>query len=208
MLEVPTWAQSSIVIFATDEHIWQISATKVWNREEPPLFCSALPDSQLCSAFNTRALRLLALQSSLLDELQLLCRLCQCFRRTKPESNCGDLKWMEGARKKASNSSGSSLRGRDKNAIVVMAAIKSWIEKQNNACGLWSTNQKLTFLYLKVVVTLHLHWSLIETTGTKGERRWRRIFVRFEGSGCLLAACLHSCPALLLLLLPSTNATL
>ena len=52
-----------------------------------------------------------------------------------------------------------------------------------------------------------------EATGTKGERRSRRIFVRFKGSGCLLlevvAACLHSSsPAGLLLLLPSNNATL
>ena len=54
-----------------------------------------------------------------------------------------------------------------------------------------------------------------EATGTKGERRSSRIFVRFKGSGCLLlevvAACLHSSsPAglLLLLLLPSNNATL
>ena len=207
MLEVPTWAQSSILIFATDEHIWQISATKVWNREKPPLFCSALPDSQLCSASNTRALRLACSAELAAGWIAVTLPALPVFSPHKareqlwrPEMNGRSTKesfkfiWikLERERQECNNSSGSNQK-------------LNWERKQ---C-MWSTNQKLTFLYLKVVVTLHLHWSLIETTGTKGERRWRRIFVRFEGSGCLLAACsLHSCPALLLLLLPSTNATL
>ena len=143
MLEVPTWAQSSILIFATDEHIWQISATKVWNREEPPLFCSALPDSQLCSASNTRALRLACSAELAAGWIAVTLPALPVFSPHKareqlwrPEMNGRSTKesfkfiWikLERERQECNNSSGSNQK-------------LNWETEQ---C-MWSPNQKLTF---------------------------------------------------------------
>ena len=154
---------------------------------------------QLCSALST--------ESAALDELQLLCRASNVFAREQLWSN---LEWMERKIWINLQEREKGKRTRKKELYVALAAIKIRGKKQNTAptnnltaSVFWSIFRK----FWPACTFVGQQRSLIEghsikykeswlATGTKGERRWRRIFVHFEGSGCgcllVVAACLHS----------------